>query len=167
MSLRPIVNNAKINLLDISACDFVFLYKNKENTKTKCINVGTKWINTTQNIFPRFFAYWYISPTDIQIRSLYFRLCEAKPEVLVIEHGSLPFNNFLKSFNQLIPALRGKNKPKMPHLFCLSKGVRLCGQQPFFCSDRPFVPTINSFHSEYFPNIRIYFFLFGNSKKID
>ena len=35
-------NNAKINLLDISAWDFVFLDKNKENTKTKCINVGTK-----------------------------------------------------------------------------------------------------------------------------
>ena len=33
---------SKINLLDISACDFVFLDKNKENTKTKCINVGTK-----------------------------------------------------------------------------------------------------------------------------
>ena len=132
-------NNAKINLLDISAWDFVFIDKNKENTKTKCISVGTKWINTTQNIFTWFFAYWYISPTDIQIRSLHFRLCEAKPEVKSLNMGVYRLTTL---WNRLTSwyRRRGKNKPKMPHLFCLSKGVRLCEQQPFFL----FRPTVCS-----------------------
>ena len=47
-------NNAKINLLDISACDFVFLDKNKENTKTKCINVEQNELILHKIFFPDF-----------------------------------------------------------------------------------------------------------------
>ena len=139
---------------------FCFPWQKQGKHKKKCINVGTKWINTTQNIFPRFFAYWYISPTDIQIRSLHFRLCFAKPEVKSLNMGVYRLTTL---WNRLTSwyRRRGKNKPKMPHLFCLSKGVRLCEQQPFF-----FVPTDRLFRQliHFIPNIFLIFvFIFSYS----